>query len=685
MSSRLTQTRLVFGTAGHIDHGKSTLVKALTGVDPDRLKEEKARGITIELGFAPLTLPGGERIGFVDVPGHERFIRTMVAGVTGIDAVLLVIAADEGVMPQTREHLEILGLLGVEYGLVVLTRVDLVDEELLELALDDVQGFLKGSVLEGAPVVPVSSVTGAGIPALLEQLALLAHRIPARTSEGSFRLPIDRVFTLRGFGTVVTGTACAGEVTAGDWLELLPGQTRTRVRGVQVHGEDVARAFAGQRVALNLQGVEKESLDRGMQLVTPGQLVSTSMLDVSYHHLASHGKALRHRARVRFLSGTSEVVGVLHVLGSLGALSATQADDEHSWQLAAPTPDPHRSTMPGPLEVLRSGQENEQAIEPGAHAYLQLHLDEPIAARAGDRFILRLESPLLTLGGGTVLDPESQKHRRHGRQDAAFWLSRLERGTLSERLNIWLQLSGPDGISVERLARRSGIGLEGLKSALHERVTAGAAVWLDEEQKDVVDASIFRRCQTLILERCAVLHGAARLKPGVNRGELRSGLPYFGDRVFLRALDLLVRQERLSLTGSLYRLPGFEPQLSTVQQQQIAPLRALLIAGGIAPPLLSELKEQTRLEESVLVDLLGFMTMQGELVKIKEGHWIWAESLKELIHTVQTHLRAHGELTPSTFKELTGLSRKWAIPMLEYFDQIQLTVRVGDVRKLRAG
>lgn len=693
MSVRLTQTRLVFGTAGHIDHGKSSLVKALTGIDPDRLKEEKARGITIELGFAPLTLPGGERVAFVDVPGHERFIRTMVAGVTGIDAVLLVIAADEGVMPQTREHLDILRLLGVKRGLVVLTKIDQVDEELLALAQDDVEGFLKGSVLEGAPILPVSSVIGAGLPALLEALTSLAHHIPERSLDGPFRLPIDRVFSLRGFGTVVTGTACAGQVSPGDMLELVPGQLRVKVRGLQRHGEETERVFAGQRVALNLQGVEKERVERGMQLVSPGMMVTSALLDVSYLQLSSHDKPLHHRERVRFLSGTSEVVGVVHVLGIAsdplpgvqGVPEGLVGLEEAAWRALSAAPEPADGPGQGAtsLQVLASGAERVGEVEPGQKAYLQLHLDEPVPARAGDRFVLRLESPLLTLGGGVVLDPESQKHRRHGRQDAAFWLSRLENGDDVEKLGIWLQLAGPDGIAVERLVRRGGLGLERTRRGLQARVTAGRAVWLDDEQRELVDADVFRRCQTLLLDRCAALHGASRLKPGLNRGELRGGLPYFGEKVFLRALEVLVRQEKLQLQGSLYRLPGFSPQLSATQEPHAARLRSLLSEAGTAPPLLNELKELTRLDEGPLLELLGFLTHTGEVVRVKEGHWMWAEALRGLQAQVVQHLMAVGELTPSSFKDLTGLTRKWAIPLLEYFDQTQVTLRVGEVRRLR--
>lgn len=645
--------RLVIGTAGHIDHGKSSLVKALTGVDPDRLQEEKERGITIELGFAPLKLPNGQQLAFIDVPGHERFIKTMIAGATGIDIVLLVIAADEGIMPQTREHLDILTLLGVSRGVVVLSRVDLVDQELLELAEEEVRGFLQGSVLADAPLVACSALTGQGLEQLLSTLEQLTASLPERSAAGSFRLPIDRVFTLRGFGTVVTGTCISGRVTVGEVLEVLPVGQKVKVRGLQVHGQEVTEACAGQRVALNLQGVEKDRLSRGMQLSAVGQGVVTSLLDVSYHQLPSLEKGLSHRQRVRFLSGTGEVTGVVHVLG--GALDETE-------------------------EALNPGQ---GLLPPGAEGYLQLHLDEPVAARFGDRFVLRLESPLETLGGGVVLDPAPTRHRRQARRQAAAWLEQLEHGSDEERLTVWLKQTGLEGLPIERLARRVGCAEAELRVSLEPRVRRGELVLLDGGKR-VGEAHVLRACAQVQLERLQKLHEESPQRAGFPKAELRDPTHFFGEAIWQQALERLVQDNHVCVDGALYRLSGHRPQLRPAELAIAQRVRESVVGGGLAPPLLQELRDSLKVDSSSLVEVLNFLVLQGELVKVAEGHYLATQSLEGLKSQLLTFLQSRGELSPTDFKELTGLSRKWAIPLLEYLDKTQFTMRVGEVRKLRA-
>lgn len=645
--------RLVIGTAGHIDHGKSSLVKALTGIDPDRLQEEKERGITIELGFAPLNLPNGQRLAFIDVPGHERFIKTMIAGATGIDLVLLVIAADEGIMPQTREHLDILTLLGVSRGVVVLSRLDLVDAELLELAEEEVRSFLQGSALADAPVVACSALTRQGLDVLLNTLEKLTSTLPERSAVGAFRLPIDRVFTLRGFGTVVTGTCGAGSVKPGDTLEVLPLGQKIKVRGLQVHGQEVPEAFAGQRVALNLQGVEKELLSRGMQLCAVGQGLVTSLLDASYQQLPTLEKGLRHQQRVRFLSGTGEVTGVVHLLG--GALDETE-------------------------EALNPGQ---GLLPPGKEGYLQLHLDEPVAARAGDRFILRLESPLQTLGGGVVLDPAPVRHRRQGRKQAAAWLQQLAHGSADEALSAWLGQAGLEGMPLERLARRAGYTEVALRTSLEPRLSRGELVLL-EGGKRVVETQVLIACSHLQAERLHRLHTEAPQRAGFPKAELRDPAHFFGEAVWQQGLERLVQEGRVRVEGALYSLQEHVPQLRPAEAVVAARARELLLGAGLAPPLLQELRESLKVEPSTLVEVLNFLVLQGELVKVTEGHYMAAPALEDLKEQLVAFLRTHGELSPADFKELTGLSRKWAIPLLELLDKTQFTMRVGEVRKLRA-
>ena len=361
--------QIILGTAGHIDHGKTSLIKAMTGIDTDRLKEEKERGITIELGFASLDLPGGQHLGIVDVPGHEKFIKNMVAGATGIDIVVMIIAADEGVMPQTREHMEICTLLGVRHGLVAMTKIDLVDEEWMELALEDIRDFSQGTFLENSPILPVSSVTGQGIPELITALDDIAGDIPPRPPSSLFRLPIDRVFTMKGFGTVITGTLVSGRVKVGDTIMVYPSGITSKVRGIQVHNQSADSAEAGMRTAINFQGLDRAAVQRGEVLSSPGALISSYMVDLSFHYLASNKKPLKNRTLVRMHTGTSEVLGHLVLL-------------------------------------------EQEELPPGQTAVAQIRLDSPVAIVKDDRFVVRSYSPIRTIGGGQVLNPTPPKHKR---------------------------------------------------------------------------------------------------------------------------------------------------------------------------------------------------------------------------------------------------------------------------------
>ncbi|MFP5212731.1 MAG: selenocysteine-specific translation elongation factor, partial [Acidobacteriota bacterium] len=379
--------QVILGTAGHIDHGKTSLIRALTGIDTDRLKEEKLRGITIELGFAHMELPGGERLGIVDVPGHERFVKHMVAGATGIHLVALVIAADEGVMPQTREHMEICELLQVKKGLVVLTKIDMVeDPDWVEMVREDVAEFMKGTFLEGAPIIPVSAVTGEGIDELKQTLALLYSQVQPRSTEGPFRLPVDRVFSMRGFGTVVTGTSMSGRVRIGDQVTIYPMEQKTKVRGLQVHSEEVQEVLPGQRTAINLQGLERAAIERGNVIATPGTLAPTHMVDVHMEMLSSSPRPLKHRAKIRFHTGTAEHLGTVVLL-------------------------------------------DREELAQGTKAFVQVRLDHPIAVLRGDRFVMRSYSPVQTIGGGTILHPLPRKHKGHDKAESAKLLETLLKGS----------------------------------------------------------------------------------------------------------------------------------------------------------------------------------------------------------------------------------------------------------------
>jgi selenocysteine-specific elongation factor len=399
--------QIILGTAGHIDHGKTSLIKAISGTDTDRLKEEKERGITIELGFASLDLPGGQHLGIVDVPGHEKFVKNMVAGATGIDIVVMVIAADEGVMPQTREHMEICTLLGIQHGLIVMTKTDMVEEEWLELALEDIREFSQGTFLEDAPILPVSSVTGDGIPELISAINETAGSIPQRPPSSLFRLPIDRVFTMKGFGTVITGTLVSGKINVGETIMVYPTGITSKVRGIQVHNQSAESAEAGMRTAINFQGLDKTAVKRGEVLSTPDALIASYMVDVSFHYLASNKKPLKNRTLVRFHTGTSEVMGYLILL-------------------------------------------EQEELPPGQTVVAQLRLDSPVAIVKDDRFVIRSYSPVRTIGGGQVLNPIPQKHKRL-KQDVIDGLQHLTDEDPESIISQQIQQAGYGGVSLSHL------------------------------------------------------------------------------------------------------------------------------------------------------------------------------------------------------------------------------------------
>ncbi len=438
---------IVLGTAGHVDHGKTALIKRLTGVDTDRLKEEKRRGITIELGFASLTLPDGRTLGVVDVPGHERFVRHMVAGAAGIDLVVMVIAADEGVMPQTREHLQICTLLGIKKGFVALTKIDMVDQEWLMLVREDVREFLQGTFLEGMPVVPVSSLTGEGFPELVETIARVADDLEAAADVGLFRLPVDRVFTMKGFGTVVTGTLISGRVAIGEEVEVSPVGLRAKVRGLQVHNRAVESAEAGQRTAVNLQGVDRAVIERGYLLAAPDALVASQRLDCVYRHLAGAGRNLKNRTLVRFHTGTSEVMARIILL-------------------------------------------DRNELEPGGEGYCQIVLEAPLAAVAGDRFVVRSSSPVTTIGGGTIVDPLPAKHKRS--VEAVLEEFRvLDGGDAAARVAVVMARSGIGGITESRLVVRTGIRRVELRRLLEGMFSARTACLVDRDEARVLSGPVY--------------------------------------------------------------------------------------------------------------------------------------------------------------------------------------------------
>jgi selenocysteine-specific elongation factor len=630
---------LILGTAGHIDHGKTSLVKALTGIDTDRLKEEKERGITIELGFAHMELPGDIRFGIVDVPGHERFVRAMVAGVGGMDLVMLVIAADEGVMPQTREHLEICQLLGVRKGLVALTKCDMVDKEWLELVVEEVREYLNCSFLEGAPIIPVSAKTAAGLEELKAGLASQAAEVAEKSAEGPFRLPVDRVFTIAGFGTVVTGTLLSGEIKTGDEVEILPAALPSRVRSVQSHGLMAEHGCAGQRLAVNLQGVELGEIMRGEVVVPRGAFRTTRAVDARFVYLSSASRELKHRSTLRLHSATYEV----------------------------------------PAQVILLDRDT---LEPGGSAFVQLRLKHPVLLLPGDHFIVRSYSPQITVGGGVVLDPAPPRRRRS--EQALELLRALGNGEDAEKIRLLAQESLLSGVTAEELITRSGLSIKRSEASLACLLSQGLLVQMVREPRIFLAKEQFAGLKAQLL---AGLEGYLRentLKEGIGKEELKSHIPKRSDNRFFGPLLAALEKEGKALVDrDLVRIPGREAGDDAGGADLLAALESAIREGGIEPPTLKELAERLGRSEKELLEHLKPLLRSNRAVKVKSDIFYAPEPLARIRDLLVRHLEAKGEVTPAEFREITGLSRKFMIPLLEFFDQEKLTIRVGERRLAR--
>ncbi len=632
--------RVVLGTAGHIDHGKTTLIKALTGVDTDRLKEEKERGITIELGFTFMALPSGLKISVVDVPGHEKFVRHMVAGATGIDIVALIIAADEGVMPQTREHLDICRLLRVKKGLIALTKIDLVEKDWLDLVREEVRDYVKGTFLEGAAIVPVSSVTREGMPELVAEIDRLAQEVEERSPEGLFRLPIDRVFTMKGFGTVITGTISAGKVSVGDTLEVLPKGVEAKVRGIQAHGEPVESATAGLRVGMNLQGLEKAGIDRGNVLTLAQAVKPTSILDAVFQLLPGLPKPLKNRTLVRFHVGTAESLGRAVLL-------------------------------------------DREELKPGESAYLQLRLEEPIVALSGDRFVIRSYSPIFTIGGGEVLDSFPARHKRLTDQ-VKQEMATLENGPEEERIRLRLLKAGPAGLSWPELIMRTNLLPSRLRSIVDSLVAKGAILRFEGDRPRYLHPDIIADLKRFSLEYLKEYHEKNPLQTGAMKEELKSKLPPKVDaRLFNFLLSSLTQEKKITAEKEALRLFSHTVSLKQEEKDLHKKIVLLFARAKLQPPTVKEVVSELGATESELKPVLQLLTKEGTLVKVKDDLYFHRQALEELEGRTVSFLQKNKELTPAQFKEISQVTRKFAIPLLEHFDSKKLTMRVGDKRVLR--
>ncbi len=634
--------RVILGTAGHIDHGKTALVKALTGVDTDRLKEEKQRGITIELGFTALSLPSGIRLGIVDVPGHEKFIDHMVAGATGIDLVLLVVAADEGVMPQTVEHLEICRLLGIRTGLVALTKADLVDAEMLELAGEEVRELVQGTFLEGKPILPFSAQTGEGKEGLLEALDRIAAEAEERNADGIARMPMDRVFSMKGFGTVVTGTLLSGRLTLGQTVEILPAGLRAKIRGIQVHNEPVTEAAAGSRTAVNLQGIEKRRIQRGEILAEPDRFEPSHRVYAHFQALKQAPRPLPNRFRVMVHWGTARVFGRVLFL------------------------------------------DQRPSLEPGAATWVQIQMERPIFPVVGDRLIVRDFSTNHTLGGGVVLDPLAPRYKAKYRDDLVPRLERLRDEDPVEIVSYFLWKSGRQGCSIEVLSGRCRLGRREIREACLRLEERGEAVRYDGDPECWVTTEAFRAVSDEILEQLNAFHRNNPYQAGMPReaihGRLAEATP---ERLVSSAVSRLADQGRIELVKDLMRLAGHRVRLSDEDQETGRRIEEILGEAGAMPPTVKDLAESLGREPERLRPLLDYLAGQGRLVKVSEELYYLPDVLQDLQDRLLRHLGEKGRIQASEFKTLSGTTRKYTIPLLEYFDRIRLTLRVGDERVLR--
>jgi len=626
---------VIVGTAGHIDHGKSTLIEALTGTHPDRLAEEKRRGITIDLGFAFLE-ENGVRFGFVDVPGHERFVSNMLAGAAGIDVLLMVIAADESIKPQTREHFDICRLLGVQRGVVALTKSDMVDMDTLELVRMEAEEYLRGSFLEKAPLVPVSAKTGAGLGDLKKALSEAAASAGTKDASRYFRLPIDRAFAMKGFGSVVTGTLISGSVGSGDEVELFPRGERLRVRGVQSGGKSVERASPGQRTAVNLAGIEHTALKRGMVLATPGKFRKTRRIDVRLELLPS-AKKMKHGARVHFHAGTAETVADVFFHG-------------------------------------------EKELPSGGSALANFKLQDEILVLPGDRFIVRQFSPVVTIGGGAVLDPLARRPMLRDSGRAAF-LETLERGAHEEILAAMTERALL-GLGHEEIVARTGWTEKEVQGALEKLHGTGRTRIVSTEPLILASGKLFEEVRKKILEKVERFQKENPLLPGIAREDLRASL---GKRVrsetFRAALDELVTQKKLDAPGELVKKAGSEIALLPEEARAKEQIEAAFSSAGLAVPSVKEVLAKLAVESKRAEKLLQILLREKTLIRVSPELIFHRQALAQLKEQLAAYKKTKGDrISVPAFKELTGITRKYAIPLLEYLDREHVTRRAGEER-----
>lgn len=630
----------VIGTAGHIDHGKTSLIKALTGQETDRLKEEQERGISIDLGFAYLDLPDGERAGIIDVPGHERFIRNMLAGAHGIDLVLFTVAADDGVMPQSEEHLDFLHLLGLKKGIFVITKADIVDPARVAEVQEEIEILTLDTTLEGAPIIPVSSVTGLGLDQLRQEIVAQLTSYERPPLPGYFRLPIDRAFVMKGHGVVVTGTAVAGVVHENDPVRILPGGEETRVRGMQIHGQAVASAKWGQRVAMNLAGLEKRDLSRGSVVCHPKLILTTQRFDAFVEIRPGAKRDVENHERVRVHLGTAEVIGKVIIL------------------------------------------DGREVLPPRSTAFCQIVLEEPAVALRGDRFILRNQTAQGTLGGGEVLHPFAQRHRR-SETGVSERLTVLRNPDLQQACHAYLEAQSEFAASLEEIYQ----GVNAREEEIAALLAHDPDILPLPDRQHPEAYSVARKWRRLTEEVQALLaafHKESPLARGMEMESLRSQLSFsFSPKIFRAVTDKFNAEGITVREDSTLRLPTHTVKFSAHEQGAATKLEHLLQEGGFTPPDLKELESKLGLPRKGLLDLLAVLESRGTIVKVATDLYFDGAALEKAKSALLAHFTTHEDIGAAGFRDLLGISRKTAIPLLEYFDRTGVTLRVGDVRKLR--
>jgi selenocysteine-specific elongation factor len=628
--------RVIIGTAGHIDHGKTTLVKAMTGIDTDRLKEEKQRGISIELGFAPFSLPGGQKAAIVDVPGHERFIKHMLAGAFGIDMVIFTIAADEGVMPQTREHMDIIELLGVDKGIIVLTKKDMVDEEWLMMMEEEIKEYAATTILKNAPILAVSALTGEGIPELLQQIEQMAENITEKPAFGQARLPIDRVFTVAGFGTVVTGTLWSGQIKVGDTLELMPIQRPVKVRTLQNHNEKVSTVWAGQRVAVNLQGIEVGDIKRGYLLATPGYMAPSHRVDARLRLLSTSPRTLKNWNRVRFHIGTDETMGRILLL-------------------------------------------DRDELLPGEEALVQIAMEKAVVCYKNDRFVIRYYSPVTTIGGGTIIDPAAPRQKRFNEQ-VLNEMAMKEEGSLYDVVLHEVEANPMQITDIKTLAKKTSTTEELLKPEIEQMLEDGKIIDLSGQGRYISNYGL-EMILGQIADTLSKYHAAYPLRPGYPREDLRSRLfKSINAKEFNQIIKYLSDDHKLMVSNNYLLLPGHKPEPGEHEQAVINRIMNMLQKEPFSPPSLDELKNSAAVAEGEFYEIFSYLLEQGLLIKIAESMYFTKSAIEEGKQILSDYFSREKELSLATARDVFKTSRKYALPLVEYYDRVRFTRRVGDLR-----